>query len=199
MATGVADRWVRVGSLRGCRRLRLEHDPRGDSAGLDVGYGLVDLVERSRFADHACLAGRVKLEHLAQVFSCPDDRAHDRDPVEHGFEDRERDLIVRGQRDENELPAATERPIRLLERAWRDGKRDRLIDAAEPLDRLDRVFLLGVDGELGAESRASSSFSSITSTATASPPAIAAYWIARCPRPPTPNTATKSTSGCPRL
>ena len=46
-------------------RLWLEHDPRGDSAGLDVGYGFVDLVERSGFADHACLAGRVKLEHLA--------------------------------------------------------------------------------------------------------------------------------------
>ena len=45
--------------------LGLEHDPRGDSAGLDVGDGLVDLVERSRFADHAGLAGGVKLEHLA--------------------------------------------------------------------------------------------------------------------------------------
>ena len=75
----------------------------------------------------------------------------DRDPVEHGFEDRELDLVVRGQRDEYELPAAAQRPIRLLERAGRDGERDPLVDAAEPLDRLDRVFLLGVDGELGAE------------------------------------------------
>ena len=65
MATGVADRSGHVGSLRGCRCLWLEHDPRGDSAGFDVGYGLVDLVERSGFADHACLAGCVKLEHLA--------------------------------------------------------------------------------------------------------------------------------------
>jgi hypothetical protein len=65
MATVVEDRWAPVGSLRGCRRLRLEYDPGGDSAGLDVGDGRVDLVERSGFADHACLAGCVKLEHLA--------------------------------------------------------------------------------------------------------------------------------------
>jgi hypothetical protein len=44
--------------------LRLEHDSRGDSAGLEVGDCLVYLVERSRFADHACLAGVVQLEHL---------------------------------------------------------------------------------------------------------------------------------------
>jgi hypothetical protein len=65
MATVVEDRWAPVGSLRGCRRLGLEHDPCGDPAGFDVGYGLVDLVERSRFADHACLASAVELEHLA--------------------------------------------------------------------------------------------------------------------------------------
>jgi DDE superfamily endonuclease len=49
----------------GCHRLWLEHDPRGDSAGFDVGDRLVYLVERSRFADHARFAGGVKLEHLA--------------------------------------------------------------------------------------------------------------------------------------
>ena len=37
--------------------LGFEHDPGGDSAGLDVGYRLVDLVEGRGFADHACLAG----------------------------------------------------------------------------------------------------------------------------------------------
>lgn len=46
-------------------RLGLEHDPCGDPAGLDVGDGLVYFVERSRFADHACLAGGVQREHLA--------------------------------------------------------------------------------------------------------------------------------------
>src|ERR1039458_2496045 len=51
---------------------------------------------------------------------------------------------------------------------------------------------LGLIVSSAPSSRASSSFSSITSTATTRPPAIAAYWIARCPRPPTPNTATKS-------
>jgi hypothetical protein len=56
-------RWSRCSA--GCGDLWLEHDPRGDSAGFDVGYGFVDLVERSGFADHACLAGCVKLEHLA--------------------------------------------------------------------------------------------------------------------------------------
>ena len=49
----------------GHRRLRLEHDPRGDSAGFDVSDRLVDLVERSRLSDHAGLTGGVQLEHLA--------------------------------------------------------------------------------------------------------------------------------------
>src|SRR3954451_15513945 len=44
---------------------------------------------------------------------------------------------------------------------------------------------------------ASSSFSSVTSTAMTRPPAIAAYWTARWPRPPTPNTATRSDERVP--
>jgi hypothetical protein len=67
---------VRPPSASGVWRLRIngaairdglwfEYDPCGDSAGLDVGDRLVDLVERSRFADHAGLAGGVQLEHLA--------------------------------------------------------------------------------------------------------------------------------------
>ena len=55
----------RVRDPCGWRRLRLEHDPRGDSAGIDVGDRFVDLVERSGFADHAGLAGGVQFEHLA--------------------------------------------------------------------------------------------------------------------------------------
>lgn len=54
-----------AGSVRGCCRSGLEHDACGDSAGFEVSDRVVDLVERSRFADHSCLAGRVKLEHLA--------------------------------------------------------------------------------------------------------------------------------------
>ena len=69
--------------------LHLEDDAGGDSAGLDVGDGLVDLLERSGLADHAGLAGGVELEHLAQVLRGADDRADDRDAVEDGLEDRE--------------------------------------------------------------------------------------------------------------
>ena len=64
MATSGRYRWRPAGSL-GWRRLRLEHDPRGDSARLDVGDRFVYLVERSGFADHAGLAGSVQFEHLA--------------------------------------------------------------------------------------------------------------------------------------
>ena len=50
---------------RDCCRLRLEHDPCGDPTRFDVSDRLVDVVEWSCFADHACLAGGVKLEYLA--------------------------------------------------------------------------------------------------------------------------------------
>src|ERR1700733_1550512 len=128
-----------------------EHDPCGDPAGLDVSDRLVYPGERSRLAYHARLASAVQLEHLAQILSSPDDRTHDRDSVKHGFEDRELDLVVRRQRDEHQLAAASQGLVGLLERSGRDGERDCLVDAAEPLDRLDWVLLLGIHGELGAE------------------------------------------------
>jgi hypothetical protein len=53
--------------------LGLEHDSRGDSAGLYVGDRIVDLVKRSRLPDDACLAGGVEFEDLAQVVACADD------------------------------------------------------------------------------------------------------------------------------
>ena len=40
-------------------------------------------------------------------------------------------------------------------------------------------------------SRADSRRSALVSTATTAAPVARAYWIARCPRPPTPNTATR--------
>lgn len=46
-------------------RLGLEHDARGDSAGLKVSDRLVYMVERAGFADHAGPSGVVQLEHLA--------------------------------------------------------------------------------------------------------------------------------------
>jgi hypothetical protein len=63
-ATGGSSDGRPAGSVRGCG-LGLEHDACGDSAGFEVGDRVVDLVERPRFADHACFAGRVKLEDLA--------------------------------------------------------------------------------------------------------------------------------------
>ena len=49
------------------------------------------------------------------------------------------------------LPPATERAVSLLERARGDRERDRLVGAAETPDRLDRILLGRVDGELGSE------------------------------------------------
>jgi hypothetical protein len=65
MATSGGVSMAACGIPIGRCRLGLEHDPRGDSAGFDVGDRLVYLVERSCFADHACLAGGVQFEHLA--------------------------------------------------------------------------------------------------------------------------------------
>ena len=47
------------------RVCRIEHDPRGDSAGLDVSNRLIDLVQRACLADHARFTGGVQFEHLA--------------------------------------------------------------------------------------------------------------------------------------
>jgi hypothetical protein len=129
----------------------LEHDASGDAAVLDVGDRLVDLLERADLARDVGAARRVELEHFAQLRPGADDRADDRDAVEHGLEDRQRHLVVRRQGDEHERAAATQRGERLLERARRYRQRDRLIGAAEGLDRLDRVLLGRVDGELGTQ------------------------------------------------
>ena len=56
---------------------RVEDDPRGDAAGLDVGDRLVDLLQRPDLADDVRLACGVQLEHLAQVGPRADDRADD--------------------------------------------------------------------------------------------------------------------------
>jgi hypothetical protein len=75
----------------------------------------------------------------------------DRDPVQHGLEDRQRDLVVGGKRHEHELAAAPQRPVRLLERPRRDRQRNRLIGAPQGLDELDRILLGRADRVLGAE------------------------------------------------
>ena len=48
------------------------------------------------------LPARVELEDLAQVSAGSDDRADDGDPVQHGLEDRDGDVVVSGERDEHE-------------------------------------------------------------------------------------------------
>ena len=93
----------------------------------------------------------MQLEDLAQVGSGADDRADDRDPVEDGLEDRQRDLVVRRQGDEDERAAAAQGAVRLLERRRRHGERDRLVGTAELLDRRHRVLAGRVDCELCAE------------------------------------------------
>jgi hypothetical protein len=89
--------------------------------------------------------------NTSEVLPGADDRADDGDPVEHGFEDRELDLVVGWQGDEHQRTAAPQRRVGLLECTWRYGKRDRLIHTAESLDRLDRVLFFGVDRELCAQ------------------------------------------------
>ena len=57
----------------------------------------------------------------------------------------------RRQADADQRAAAGERSERLLEGGGLTGRRDRLVGAAERLDRRDRVLLAGVDEVLGAE------------------------------------------------
>jgi hypothetical protein len=63
---------------------------RASPAGLDVLDRLVDSGEWTHLAKHAGLSSCVQLEDLAQVRPGPDDRTDDRDSVQHGLEDRER-------------------------------------------------------------------------------------------------------------
>src|SRR5512132_1073805 len=132
-------------------RSGLEHDPRRDAPGLEVGDRLVDVVERAGLADDAGAASGVQRENLAQVGAGAYDRADNVDAVEHRLEDRQLDLVIGRQRNEDQRAAAAQRAVGLLERARGDRQGDRLVGAAERLDRLDRVLLGGVDGELGAE------------------------------------------------
>jgi hypothetical protein len=50
------------------------------------------------------------LEDLAQVGAGADDRADNRDAVEDGFEDRDRDVVGRRQGDEDSLPPSRKEP-----------------------------------------------------------------------------------------
>src|SRR5437867_12579639 len=84
-ATAVALR-VSRSATRGVSRL--EDDPGGDAAGLDVGDRLVDVVERAPLADDARPARGMEVEDLAQVGARPDDRPDDGAAVEHGLEAR---------------------------------------------------------------------------------------------------------------
>ena len=72
-------------------------------------------------------------------------------PVQHGLEDRQADVVVRGQRDEDQGAAAAQRAEGLLEGLRRDRDGDRRVRAAERLDGLDRVLGQRVDDVVGAE------------------------------------------------
>jgi hypothetical protein len=69
---------------------------------------------------------------------------------------------------------------------------------AERLDRRDRVLGKSVDDVVGAQFlRELQRFSSLMSTATTVAPLIFAYWSARWPSPPMPNTATSHPGRAP--
>jgi hypothetical protein len=58
----------------------------------------------------------VQPEHLGEVRAGADDRADDGDAVEYGLEDRQLDVVVGGQGDEDKRAATAQRAVRLLER-----------------------------------------------------------------------------------
>jgi hypothetical protein len=96
----------------------------------------------------------VQFEHLAQVLASADDRADNRDPVQNGLKDRERDLVVGRQRDEHERPTPPQRGIGLLKRSRGHGQGDRLVNST-PGDRriLDREMPQATDAKYGNEIR----------------------------------------------
>jgi hypothetical protein len=58
------------GSLGGRRRPRVEHDPRRNPVGQDIGEGLIDRLQRAPLVGDMGAAARVQLEHLGQIRAC---------------------------------------------------------------------------------------------------------------------------------
>jgi hypothetical protein len=67
---------------------------------------------------------RVQPEDVLEVVVRADDRAAD-DAVQDGLEDRQLDVVVGREADEDQRAAARERAVGLLERLRRDRSRDR--------------------------------------------------------------------------
>src|SRR5581483_8985377 len=86
-----------------------------------------------------------------QVTTGADDGASHGDRVEDGLEDRELDVVVGRQRDEDESPAAAEGAVGLLEGPGRDGGADRGVGASERLDGGGGILDQGIDGVVGTE------------------------------------------------
>ena len=127
----------------------------------------VDARERADLANDLRLAGGVQLEHLAQVGTRPDDRARDRDPVQHGLEDWEARWRCRpgAQR-----PPASRRGG-ALRRLARNASRDTasaIVWSAPPSVLIASIgsSRMALTVSSAPSSSASSSFSSSRSTAT---------------------------------
>ena len=99
-----------------------EHEARRRGAAVEhLLDRVVDVVERALRVLERGQPAAVQLEDLFEVVAGADDRAVDVEAAEDGLEDRQLDVVVGGQADEDELAAACERAVGLLERLRADG------------------------------------------------------------------------------
>ena len=173
---------------------RSENDPSRHPPGEHVLHELIHLVELALDRDDAGATCGMQGEDVGQVVARTDDRSDDRLAAQDQVEDRQGHARVTSREpDAHQSAAAPQRAEGLVEGSGRGRERDRVIGAAQRLDRCDPVLGVRALTTWSAPSSvAIASFVSSTSTPTTNPPASRAYCTARCPRPPTPKTATVS-------
>src|SRR5437660_1295049 len=129
----------------------VEDDPALDVAMMHAGEDVVDVLEPVRMDRGLDLALAGERQCLEQIEPRANDRAAHGNAVQHGVEDRQRE-VARRQAVERDRAAAPDHAERLLERLGRNGGHQRPVRAANGfLERCRRVLVARVDRQCGAK------------------------------------------------
>lgn len=139
----------------------------------------------------------MEIECLGELDAGADERTDHLDALEDSLEDRQVHDVVGRQANQDKCAVSLQAREGLFARLWGGGKHDRGIGTTERLYRLGGVVGRSVHYILRTKFLGDVEFAVDKIDGATVAPAMRAYCTAMWPRPPMPNTATKSDDRAP--
>src|SRR5208283_1766839 len=116
-------------SVGGSTLSKIEDKPGPHLPALNLLESSVNFLESPYLAFHLCSPAGMQFERLGQIYAIPNDSTLDRYAIQDGLKDGQLHVVLGGQADKDQRPAAAQRSVGLLKRPGRNGYANRRIGA----------------------------------------------------------------------